>query len=124
MPEEKLLTCLSTRNYSSKNKQHRDFLPQLKYTLFEYTKRESEKKIRSSGLAVGDMPPRCQSSAKLQDTKLICIPIMNYLEEILRKQFFFHHIRKKIPKNNFKQRSIDLYIEICKTLIIEIEDKN
>ena len=59
MPEKKLLTCLSTRNYSSKNKQHRDFLPQLKYTLFEYTKRESEKKIRSSGLVVGDMPPRC-----------------------------------------------------------------
>ena len=59
MPEEKLLTCLSTRNYLSKNKQHRDFLPQLKYILFEYTKRESEKKIRSSGLAVGDMPPRC-----------------------------------------------------------------
>ena len=49
---------------------------------------------------------------------------MNYLEEILRKQLFFHHIRKKIPKNNFKQRSMDLYIEICKTLIIEIEGKN
>ena len=122
MPEKKLLTCLSTRNYSSKNKQHRDILPQLKYILFEYTKRKSEKKIRSSGLAVEDMPPRCQSSAKLQDTKLIYIPIMNYLEKIL-KQFLFHHIRKKIPKNNFKQRSIDLYIEICKTLIIEIEDK-
>ena len=59
MPEKKLLTCLSTRNYSSKNKQHRDILPQLKYTLFEYTKRKSEKKIRSSGLAVEDMPPRC-----------------------------------------------------------------
>lgn len=59
MPEKKLLTCLSTINYSSENKQHRDFLPQLKYTLSEHTKRESEKKIRSSGLAVGDMPPRC-----------------------------------------------------------------
>ena len=59
MPEEKLLTCLSTRNYSSESKQHRDFLPQLKYKLFEYKKRESEKKFRSSGLAVGDMLPRC-----------------------------------------------------------------
>ena len=59
MPEKKLLTCLSTRNYSSENKQHRDFLLQLKYTLFECTKSENEKKIRSSGRAVGDMPPRC-----------------------------------------------------------------
>ena len=59
MPEKKLLIFLSSRNYLSENKQHGDTLPQLNYTLFEYTKRESEKKIRSSGLTVGDIPPRC-----------------------------------------------------------------